>query len=91
MFAIFPYMTVNTFDQVSTCRREKSTSSMWQIEYDDENTVAILVRMTLLAKIELIQLLVNGQGDPNCHSLTVCVNFRVNRVFHVGIEAHFKP
>ena len=50
MFAIFRYMTVNTFDQVSTCRREKSTSSTWQIEYDGENTIAILVRMTLLAK-----------------------------------------
>ena len=30
--------------------------------------VAILVRMTLLAKIELIQLPINGQIDPNCHN-----------------------
>ena len=30
--------------------------------------VVILVRITLWAKIELIQLLINGQRDPNYHN-----------------------
>ena len=47
--------------------------------------VAILVRMTLSAKIELIQLLFNGQGDPNCHNniwqFVWCLEkFRVNEL-----------